>query len=145
MKNQPIKNLKKINGLVPWSIGMAADMLWVQFGKQIEHHSRVTGKTKIIGEIGLHLQCSWRFSLHNKLFLGSSDVYRLDKDVLAKKLSDLNNLISVPKKSKVLVRKSGEFLVYLGNGIVLHVLPVCSDGEENWRILDNVLKAHHIF
>jgi hypothetical protein len=145
LKNQPIKNVRKINGLAAWSIGFAGDLLWIHFGEKIERFSEVTNTTKTIGEIGLHLQCPWRIRLRNKVFLGNYDIYHLENDEMNEKLNILNNLFLSAKKCKTTVRKNGEFLINLGNELELHVLPVSSDGEENWRILDNLLRIHHVY
>jgi hypothetical protein len=64
-----------------WSIGRAADLTWLSFGRRrrvvapLLRGSKVIRGSKIVGEFAIHLQCPWRLVVRREILVASGDIY----------------------------------------------------------------------
>jgi hypothetical protein len=65
--------LGKIKGLKLQYAGRSSNIFWLGFGELVQIIKR--GKTEETAEYALHLQCSWRITLENKIVVASRDFY----------------------------------------------------------------------
>jgi len=66
--------LESLLGLPLWSVGAACDLLWVQFGSRNEIQDR-RGRTRLVGDLALHVNAPWRFHRDGKILVGSCDLH----------------------------------------------------------------------
>ncbi|WP_224771222.1 hypothetical protein [Metabacillus idriensis] len=65
--------LGKIMGLKLQYAGRSSDLFWLGFGEIVQIIRR--GRAEETAEYALHIQCSWRITLDNKIVLASGDFY----------------------------------------------------------------------
>ena len=112
------------------------------------------GDTWNYGELGLHLQCPWRFTNDNEIIVGSNDLYEQAdetaeydenfnwddsnanlRDVkLNRFIADRNHIIK-----SAIADKFGGLEIYFDSNVLLTVFPVITSkaDHEYWRLLDN--------
>src|SRR5436305_11467050 len=73
MREVIISELGKLVGLELQDVGRASNLFWLGFGDIIQITRR--GKAQESAEFSLHIQCSWRITLNNKIFEASRDFY----------------------------------------------------------------------
>jgi hypothetical protein len=73
MKEIIISELDKLVDLKLQDAGRASNLFWLGFGDIIQIIRR--GKTQESAEYVLHIQCSWRITLKNKIVIASKDFY----------------------------------------------------------------------
>ncbi|MFD4720335.1 hypothetical protein ACFWOY_09135 [Streptomyces sp. NPDC058423] len=106
-------------------------------------------------ELGLHIQCPFRFVHDDRVLLGSQDMKYPQKGAGPSAFDDfrtvyderaqlLNGLLTKagPRVESVDLGKAGDLTLSWGPGIRLEVFPDCSGREEAWRVLVRG-GAHH--
>lgn len=163
MKELIEKTLKVLINLPLNRIGRAANLLWLSFGVERVEKSYF-GDEKIVGEYGLHVQCSWRIVDNEKILADSQDMYipssAIDQsnfcwedfqwDKPGNSLCDelFGSLIN-SVKPKITVREIaadnfGGLSICLENGYTLEVFPNSSSDEESWRLLGEAGEEHFV-
>jgi hypothetical protein len=66
--------LAPLQGLVAWGPARAASMLTLQLGEPRADTS-ATGRSRVIGEYALHVQCPWRLTEGARMVVGSGDLF----------------------------------------------------------------------
>jgi hypothetical protein len=125
MKQVVAKALSRLKGLPLWRVGRAGSLVWIQLGRR-----RVVptcrGGAKEVGELALHLDCSWRLTGPGGELLASDESA---PEVLA----GLASLSLVCRGMRA--GEHGDFELELSGGRRLHVEPVEADCSESWRLL----------
>ncbi|MFE7773925.1 hypothetical protein ACFU5O_08495 [Streptomyces sp. NPDC057445] len=99
-------------------------------------------------ELGLHIQCPFRFVHDDRVLLGSRDMRYPQKgagpdafdtfstmyDARAELLNDVFRKAE-PRVESVHLGKAGDLALSWGPGVRLEVFPDCSGQEEAWRVL----------
>lgn len=106
-------------------------------------------------EVGLHIQCPFRFVHDDRVLLGSRDMQYPQKDagrdafdtfrtVYDERAGLLNDLFAKagPRVESVRLGKAGDLTLSCGPAVRLEVFPDCSGREEAWRVLVRG-GAHH--
>jgi hypothetical protein len=150
---------KPLVGLPLQSIGRAANMLWIHFGKMREVPTRKGGKKKV-GQWAIHVSCPWRIVHLEKIVVAYHDYYRSpsgkyleDWDSFGKSQFDcaaksLNKKFkSVPPKllSAVADDVNG-FTLNLSQDFRLDVFPddsFKSGNTEHWRLFEPAMETKH--
>jgi len=74
LQHQIQKSLQSLIGLQLAAAGRAADLEWFHFGK-LRTVSAYGGKTKLVGDYALHVQCAWRIRSATEIIVASQDRY----------------------------------------------------------------------
>lgn len=73
MKEEITSEIEKLVGLKMQHAGRASNLFWLGFGDIVEVNRR--GKIEETAEYVLHIQCSWRITMDNKIIVASRDFY----------------------------------------------------------------------
>ncbi|MEY2196806.1 hypothetical protein AB7942_29450 [Neobacillus sp. BF23-41] len=160
MKEVIISELGKLVGLKLQYAGRASNLFWLGFGEIVEIIRR--GRTEETAEYALHIQCSWRISLGNKIVVASRDYYSpssewdgdikdFDWDIKGNNRFDerIKTFIKDNGQIKVLQIDSDEvggLNVFLSGGYKLEVFPDSSDDDEqseHWRFFNRKENSPH--
>jgi hypothetical protein len=152
MKEEIISQLNILIGLKSGSAGRAANLFWIGFGDLISITRK--GETLETEEYALHIQCSWRITLGNKIVVASKDLYvpnstwdgedeDFNWDVQGNNRFDdrINNFMN-DKDLIVLKIDSddiGGLKIHLSEGYTLDVFPDGSEDDEyseHWRFFN---------
>jgi hypothetical protein len=154
--------LNKINGLKLQYTGRASDLFWLGFGEIVQIIRR--GRTEETAEYTLHIQCSWRITLYNKIVVASRDIYAPNPE-----WDDLNDVFDwdiqgnnkFDERIKSFSKYSGQLMVerieaddvggievFLSNGYKLEAFPDSSgdddgDDSEHWRFFNRKENSPH--
>jgi hypothetical protein len=153
MKEVIISELGKLVGLKLQFVGRASNLFWMGLGDIVEIIRR--GRTEETAEYALHIQCSWRISLGNKIVVASRDFYSpssewdgdiedFDWDIKGNNRFDerIKTFIKDNGQIKVLQIDSDEvggFNVFLSGDFKLEVFPDSSEDDEqseHWRLFN---------
>ena len=145
--------LTPVVGLPLWSIGRAADLLWLHFG-EIHTVPVWRGGTKTVGDWAIHIQCAWRICRRGHIVVAWQDYYYspeggdLNDDWDSPGKSRFDSLAaelcteietSPPVVASVQPDDVGGFTVHLTTDFRLDVFPANSDESvEHWRIFQLV-------
>jgi hypothetical protein len=151
-KEQIVQALNPLVGMPLWSIGRAGDLEWFQFGSQRDV-TLSNGKTKVVGEYALHVECAWRIVNSTEVFVGSRDrFYPAGEDPYVdlvdfdwdkpgtnrcdERVSILMNDCKVTPLivEAVNVDYVGYIRLALSGGYWLEIFPDDSVGSEYWRL-----------
>lgn len=88
LKDEIESTLHYIINLPLWSIGRAGDLEWFSFGNNRMVVLLRDGKTKIVSDYALHVQCSWRLRSKDRIIVGSRDRFFPPGDFSYKDLDD---------------------------------------------------------
>ncbi|MEH7484431.1 hypothetical protein V7157_25840 [Neobacillus drentensis] len=160
MKEVIISELGKLVGLKLQYAGRASNLFWLGFGDIVEIIRR--GRTEATTEYALHIQCSWRISLGNKIVVASRDFYSpssewdgdiedFDWDIKGNNRFDerIKTFIKDNGQIKVLQIDSNEvggLNVFLSGGYKLEVFPDSSEDDEqseHWRFFNRKENSPH--
>jgi hypothetical protein len=128
-------------------VGRATDLVWVGIGRDVEVPRR-GGRTRVLAEHAMHLQCPWRLTLLGNPLIGSSDLHRsigsneladgelapgeAAFDPVAGQLTadagDRDHHVEV-----IVGDDWGGVSVGFTGGLVLDILPVTTASDECWR------------
>ncbi len=160
MKEVMISELGKLVGLTLQDAGRASNLFWLGFGDIIQIIRR--GKTQESAEYALHIQCSWRITLNNKIVLASRDFYSpssewdgdiedFDWDIQGNNRFDerIKSIIKDQGRLKVEKIESDEvggLEVFLSDGYKLEAFPDSSEDDEqseHWRFFNRKDNSPH--
>ncbi len=144
MDSQDCQVVKVLNNLVGeqlWSCGRAADLLWLQFGDQVQVRT-FRGQIKVVGRFALHIQCAWKLEWPGSMQVASDSESNLDIDRALASLAQVHLPAVVVQVS---VLSAGGFRLALERGGFLEVFPDASDEEEQWRLLQPYQGPHFVF
>lgn len=153
MREEIKSQVEKLVGLKLQYAGRASNLFWLGFGDIVQIVRR--GRTEETAEYALHIQCSWRITLGNKIVVASRDFYTpnsqwdeknedFDWDVQGNNRFDerIKTFTKDNGHIEVLQIDSDEvggFNVTLSGGYKLEVFPDSSedDGQsEYWRLFN---------
>ncbi len=160
MKDAIISELGKLVGLKLQYAERACDLFWLGFGDIVQIIRR--GRTEETAEYALHIQCSWRITLGNKIVVASRDFYYpnsqwdeknedFDWDIHGNNRFDerIKTFIKDNRQIKVLQIDSDEvggLNVFLSGGYKLEVFPDSSEEDEQceyWRCFNRKENSYH--
>ena len=166
MKAEIEKAVAALVGLPLWSSGRAADMQWFAIGEcrtVITSRGPLTerfGRTKVVGEFSLHVQCPWRIVRDDTVVVGMRDLYfPADETAEAPDDFDWDGVITRRDRriaalfenetrsfavQRVDVGDAGALRIILERGHALEVFPHDSLNEENWRLFRPYLDEPHL-
>ncbi|TDL82901.1 hypothetical protein [Peribacillus frigoritolerans] len=150
--------LGKIKGLKLQYAGRSSNLFWLVFG-EIVQIIRI-GKTEETAEYALHIQCSWRIILENKIVVAFRDFYspKSEWDILNGNFDwDIqgNNRFDERIKSllnhelfieRIIADDIGGFAPILSNGYKLSAFPDSSEDDgvsEHWRFFNRHENSPH--
>lgn len=152
--------LDKINGLKLQYAGRSSDLFWLGFGEIVQISRR--GRTVETAECALHIQCSWRITLYNKIVVASRDIYTPNSewDSLNDDFNwDIQGNNKFDECIKSFTKDSGQLIVerietddvggievYLSKGYKLEAFPDSSgddDDSEHWRFFNRKENSPH--
>jgi hypothetical protein len=160
MKETIEKAMKVLIGMPLWGSHRAANLQVFKFGEQIPDVTR-RGEAVLIGEFGLHVQCSWRIIHAATIVVAANDRYlaagddpyqdyddfdwdkqpnRLDEHITALFAAWAEN---PPHVESMEADAVGSLHIALARDYVLDVLPSDSLGREYWRLVPNAPKRDH--
>lgn len=160
MKEVIIAELGKLVGLKLQDAGRASNLFWLGFGDMFPIIRR--GKTKVSAEYALHIQCSWRITLNNKIVVASRDFYSpssewdgdiedFDWDMQDKNRFDERIKTFIKDKGRLQVKNIesddiGGLKVFLSDGYKLEAFPDSSEDDdqgEHWRFFNRKDNSPH--
>lgn len=140
--------------------GRASNLFWLGFGDIVEIIRR--GRIEETAEYSLHIQCSWRIILDNKIVVASKDFYSpnsewneenedFDWDIPGNNRFDerIKAFIKNNEQIKVLQIDSDEvggLNIILSGGYKLEVFPDSSEDDEqseHWRLFNRKENSPH--
>lgn len=146
--------LEPLIGLPLRSMGRVLDLEWFGFGRSREVTAR-SGRTKIVEDWALHVQCAWRLSAPHCVITGRHDLYYPAGDPEARsegwspfeegarsRLDERTEQLlaaweaSPPVVNGVSADALGGIRLSLTNGHVLEVWPDDSVPRECWRLFE---------
>ncbi|GGB43024.1 hypothetical protein [Fictibacillus barbaricus] len=152
--------LNKINGLKLQYTGRSSDLFWLGFGEIFQIIRR--GRTEETAEYTLHIQCSWRITLCNKIVVASRDIYApnsewddlkndFDWDIQGNNKFDERIKSFLKDTGRLMVERIeaddvGGIEVFLSNGYKLETFPDSSgddDDSEHWRFFNRKENSPH--
>ena len=146
-----------------WAIGRAADMLWVQFGREVSAPT-ARDPDRTTGEYALHVQCPWRLSGTAGVVAGSNDIYvpadpdideadfRWDRPGASIGDERLRRWIEAHAAAPLIVQaveidRCGGFVLRLQQDFAFETFPDATstphDIREHWRLLQPGRDARH--
>ena len=150
----------KLVGLKLQYAGRASNLFWLGFWDIVQIVRR--GRTEETAEYALHIQCSWRITLGNKIVVASRDFYTpnsqwdernedFDWDIQGNNRFDerIKHFTNDNRQIEVLQIDSDEvggFYVTLSGGYKLEVFPDSSEEDEqseHWRLFNRKENNHH--
>ena len=160
MKELIVSELGKLVGLKLQDVGRASNLFWLGFGDIIQIIRR--GKTQETAEYALHIQCSWRITLNDKIVVASRDFYSpssewggdiedFDWDMQGKNRFDERIKAFVEDKEQLQVKNIesdciGGLKVFFSDGYTLEAFPDSSkddDQGEHWRFFNRKDNSPH--
>lgn len=160
MKEVIISELGKLMGLKLQDAGRASNLFWLGFGDIIQIVRR--GKIQESAEYALHIQCSWRITLNNKIVVASRDFYspssewngdieKFDWDIQGNNRFDerIKTFMKANGQLTVLQIASDEvggLKVFLSDGYTLEAFPDSSEDDEqseHWRFFNRKDNSPH--
>jgi hypothetical protein len=134
-------------------------MEWFQFGSMrtiVMQHNTI----KEVGEYALHVQCAWRISTSNGIYVGSQDRYTpletysadiddFDWDQPGANRCDerISQLFDEPRSPLVVqsiaVESRGGVCIMLSGGFSLEIFPDISTDDECWRLFQPYEDSDH--
>jgi hypothetical protein len=127
--------LDRIVSLPLWGVGLAASLLWLQFG---ERHTVPAwrGGTKQVGTLALHVECPWYWKRGDQIVASWRSEFEL-----------VERLVSQPAVCRnAIARESGSFELQFKNDTTF-VTTVEDDPDPNadeyWRLLEPALDTPH--
>ena len=142
------------------SVGRAG-LIWFQLGALHEQHDQ-RGRTRLLGEFALHIQCPWRIRVDGRLLVGHQDFsvigVRDDKgfyqpqpglswgDQVLENISSAL-LLGPLTVTAVVLKQQGDLRINLDQGHTLEVFNTSSTDEEVWRVIKSgrgQKKSRHI-
>lgn len=152
--------LGKIKGLKLQYAGRSSDLFWLGFGEIVQIIRR--GRTEETAEYALHIQCSWRITLDNKIVVASGDFYSpnsewddlnedFDWDIQGNNRFDERIKAFLNDNVRLIVERIkaddvGGLVVFLSNGYKLETFPDSSeddDDSEHWRFFNRKENSPH--
>src|SRR3954452_2365316 len=165
MKEEIEETLKVLVGLPLWGSHRAADLQVFKFGAHIPSMTRGTKthppEAVMIGEYGLHLQCSWRIAEGATIVVASQDLFYAAGDDPYKDRDDFDwekqqnrrdeRIAALftswaddpPTVESVDADTVGSLFFSLTRGYAFGVFPCDSLGRERWRLLPNYPQRDH--
>jgi hypothetical protein len=160
MREEINSQIGKLVGLKLQYAGRASSLFWLGFGDIIQINRR--GKIQETAEYALHIQCSWRITLNNKIVVASRDFYspcsgwdENDEDFDWDKQG--NNRFD--EKIKIFMKENGQlkvehiesddvggFKIFLSNDYKLEAFPDSSEDDEHsehWRFFNRKDNSLH--
>ncbi|WP_043932781.1 hypothetical protein [Bacillus sp. EB01] len=155
-----MSQLRDFIGLRLRLAGRASNLFWLGFGDIITLTRR--GESQNTAEFALHIECSWRITIGNKIFIASRDFYvpsssydgvieDFDWDIQGNNRFDerIKNFMKEKENLTVLKIDSdhiGGLNILLSEGYKLDVFPDSSDDDENsehWRFFNRKGETPH--
>jgi hypothetical protein len=121
------------------------------FGEDAILANERTGKTRIVAEVGVHVQARWRITVAERVVFGSGDIRREligdedavpPNDLLQRRFEAWLAVAPVCRISDVRATSTGDLTIVMGSDARIDVF-VDSAEDEYWRILD-VPRSEHI-
>ncbi|MGO4888030.1 hypothetical protein ACJ2A9_09755 [Anaerobacillus sp. MEB173] len=160
MKEVISSELGKLVGLKFQDAGRSSNLFWLGFGDIIQIIRR--GKTEVSAEYALHIQCSWRIIMKNKIIVASRDFYSpssegdgeiedFDWDLQGNNRFDEQIKTFIRDKGRLKVEKIesddvGGLKVFLSDGYKLEIFPDSSEDDErseHWRFFNRKENSPH--
>jgi hypothetical protein len=161
MKEEITSEIGKLVGLKMQYAGRASNLFWLGFGDIFQLNRR--GKIEETAEYALHIQCSWRITLNNKIIVASRDFYSPnskwdddnDDDFEWDKQGNnrFDELIEIFMKNNEQLKVKqidadniGGVILTFSNGCVLEIFPDSSeddDQSEHWRFFNRKENGPH--
>ena len=160
MKEVIISELSKLVGLKLQDLGRASNLFWLGFGDIIQIIRR--GRSQESAEYALHIQCSWRITLNNKIVVASRDFYStgsewdgdiedFDWDIQGNNRFDERIKTFLKDKGRLKVEQIesdevGGLKICLCGGYKLEAFPDSSeddDQSEHWRFFNRKDNSPH--
>lgn len=165
MKEEIERTLNVLIGKPLWGSHRAADLQVFKFGARIPSMLRATkrrpSEAVVIGEYGLHLQCSWRIIHEAIIAVASQDLFYAAGDDPYKDYEEFDwdkqpsrrdeRIMALvaswadypPKVISVEADMVGSLRISLTQQYILDVFPSDSLGREHWRLLPDSPKGEH--
>ncbi|QFT89219.1 hypothetical protein FIU87_11220 [Bacillus sp. THAF10] len=160
MREEIKSQIGKLVGLKLQYAGRASNLFWLGFGDIVQIVRR--SRTEETAEYALHIQCSWRITLGNKIVVASRDFYTpysqwveknedFDWDIQGNNRFDerIKHFTKDNRQIEVLQIVSDEvggFNVTLSGGYNLEVFPDSSEEDEqseHWRLFNRKKNNYH--
>ncbi|KZE64271.1 hypothetical protein AWM68_14370 [Fictibacillus phosphorivorans] len=152
--------LDKLNGLKLQYAGRSSDLLWLGFGEIVQISRR--GRTEETAEYALHIQCSWKITLNNKIVVASRDIYApssewnnlnddFDWDIQGtnkfdERIKSINKFSGQLMVDRIEADDIGGIEVFLSGDYKLEVFPDSSGDTvdcEHWRFFNRKENSPH--
>jgi hypothetical protein len=150
----------KLVGLKLQYAGRASNLFWMGFGDIVEIIRR--GRTEETAEYALHIQCSWRITLGNKIVVASRDFYSPNSQLVEKNEDfewDVQGNNRFDELIQTFIKDNSELIVLqidsdeigglnvlLSGGYKLEVFPDSSEDDEyseHWRLFNRKEESAH--
>ncbi|MEK4487111.1 hypothetical protein MHH81_16310 [Psychrobacillus sp. FSL H8-0484] len=160
MREEIKSQVGKLVGLKLQYAGRASNLFWLGFGDIIQINRR--GRTEETAEYALHIQCSWRISLDNKIVVASRDFYSpssewddknedFEWDTLGNNRFDERIKTFMKDNGQLTVvnidsDEVGGLKVFLSDGYKLEAFPDSSEDDEqseHWRFFNRKENGPH--
>ncbi|WP_227936450.1 hypothetical protein [Alkalihalobacillus deserti] len=152
--------ISELVGLKLQDAGRSSNLFSLGFGEITQIVRR--GETQELAEYALHIQCSWRITLNNKIVVASRDFYSPSSewngdienfywDIQGKNRFDERIKTFIKNKGEIKVQKIdsddlGGLKVFLSHGYSLEAFPDSSEDDEqseHWRFLNRKDNSPH--
>jgi hypothetical protein len=153
MREEIKSQVGKLVGLKLQYAGRASNLFWLGFGDIVQIIRR--GRTEETAEYALHIQCSWRITLGNKIVVASRDFYSPNSQWDEKNEDfdwDIQGNNRFDERIKTFTKDNGQIEVLqidsdevgglkvtLSGGYKLEVFPDSSEDDEqseHWRFFN---------
>jgi hypothetical protein len=162
MKNKIEEIFQQLVALPLWGIGRAGSLEWFAFGVERREILLRDGKTKIVSEYALHVQCPWRIRYQSKLIVASDDRFYPAGDDPHKDLPDfdwdqqganqldqgVSRFLAEHGASPLVVeavnaKEHGDITISLNSEYFLEIFINNSIADEHWRFFKPYSKEEH--
>ncbi len=158
MKNEIENHLNSLIGKPLISVSRAASMQMFGFGNWVD---ALAGEARKVGEYALHIQCAWRITSEDKIFVAQGDMFYpkgdyetesgdFDWDVSGNNICDertselIQQNIDVPfVVNELYADKFGSLKLKFSRNFSLEIFPNHSMPEEFWRFLKLGTNENH--
>lgn len=151
------EELDKILDKTMPSMGRAADLFWIVFGKDILVEDYKGNKVEK-NEYAIHIQCPWRLLKDNNLILGSRDIYipkegieesefdyeSFGMSLFDEKVKGIESELLPLHVESISTDSTGGFKIVFNHCFVLEVMPDSSAEIEFWRFIDFNTRKHYV-